>query len=89
MQIKKSLYRLKQALCQWYRKFDSFMVYQNYARSALDHCAYVNKFDSDDFIIMLIYVDDMLIVGRDKSKIENLKKKLNKSFHMKDLGHAR
>ncbi|TXG60249.1 hypothetical protein EZV62_014822 [Acer yangbiense] len=31
-------------------------------------------------------IDDMLIVGRDTSKIEKLKKDLNNSFTMKDLG---
>ena len=50
---------------------------------------YVKKFNSDDFITLVIYVDYMLIVERDKSKIEKLKKELNKSFDMKDLGPAR
>lgn len=42
----------------------------------------------DDFIILLLYVDDMLIIGRDIKKIINLKKTLSKSFAMKDLGPA-
>ena len=50
---------------------------------------YVKKFDSDDFIILLIYINDMVIVGRDKFKIENLKKELSKSFDIKDLGSGR
>ena len=49
---------------------------------------YVNKYDSNDFIILLIYVDGILIVGRDKSKIEKLKNELSKSLDM-DLGSAR
>ena len=50
---------------------------------------YIKKFNNDDFIILLIYVDDMLIVGRDKSKIGKLKKEPRKSFDMKDLRLAR
>ena len=50
---------------------------------------YVKKFDNDDFIILLIYVKDMLIIRQDKSKIEKMKKKLIKSFDMKNLGLAR
>ena len=44
---------------------------------------------NDDFIILLLYVDDMLIVGRNSSRIDNLKKQLSKSFAMKDLGPAK
>lgn len=37
----------------------------------------------------LIHVDDILIVGYNTSKIEKLKKELNKPFAMKDLGHEK
>jgi hypothetical protein len=36
--LKKSLYGLRQSPRQWYKKFDSFMVSQNYTRSEYDHC---------------------------------------------------
>ena len=49
----------------------------------------MQKFSNDDFIILLLYVDDMLIVGRNVSRINNLKKELSKSFAMKDLGPAK
>jgi hypothetical protein len=39
--------------------------------------------------ILLLYVDDMLIICRDTSKIDRLKRKLSKSFNMKDLGPAK
>ncbi|KAK3000481.1 hypothetical protein RJ639_021314 [Escallonia herrerae] len=42
-----------------------------------------------DLIILLLYVDNMLIVGHDVKKIDKLKKDLNKSFAMKDLGPAK
>ena len=38
---------------------------------------------------MLLYVDDILIVGKNVSKIAALKKQLSKSFAMKDLGPAK
>ena len=49
---------------------------------------FVKKFFDGEFIIFLLYVDDMLIIGRDTSKIDKLKKELSKSFEMKDLGFA-
>ena len=50
------------------------MVEHGYDRTASDHCVFVNKFSDMEFIILLLYVDDMLIVGRDTSKIDKLKK---------------
>ena len=88
MRLKKSFYGLKQAPRQWYKKFDSFMVEHRYDRTASDLCVFVNKFFDGEFIILLLYMDDMLIVGRDTSKIDKLKKELSKSFKMKDLGFA-
>lgn len=35
---------------------------------------FINKFADSDFIILLLYVDDMLIVGHDSSKIDRFKK---------------
>lgn len=84
--LRKSLYGLKQAPRQWYKKFDSFMTAQEYRRTTADQCVYVKKFSDGNFIILLLYVDDMLIVGHDSMKIEKLKKELGKSFAMKDLG---
>lgn len=83
---KKSLYGLKQAPRQWSKKFDSFMIDHGYARTTSDHCVYVKKFGENDFLILLLYVDDMLIVGHDAKKIASLKDELSKSFAMKDLG---
>ncbi|RDX94527.1 hypothetical protein CR513_23084, partial [Mucuna pruriens] len=46
-----------------------------------DHCVFVRKFSNDDFIILLLYVDDMLIVGKSVSRIDMLKKQLSKIIH--------
>ncbi|KAG5549866.1 hypothetical protein RHGRI_014986 [Rhododendron griersonianum] len=87
--LKKSLYGLKQAPRQWYKKFDSFMVDHGYSRTTSDHCVFVKKFPDGNFIILLLYVDDMLIVGQDSMKINELKLELSKSFAMKNLGPAK
>ncbi|CAL9006694.1 unnamed protein product, partial [Prunus brigantina] len=87
--LKKSLYGLKQAPRQWYKKFDSFMIEHRYRRTTSDHCVFVKRFDDGEFIILLLYVDDMLIVGQNSDKISKLKKELSKSFAMKDLGPAK
>ena len=65
------------------------MMSQWYDRTTSDHCVFMKKFSDDDFIILLLYVDDMLIVGHDVGKIEKLKRELSKSFAMKDLGSVK
>ena len=70
--IKKSLYGLKQSPRKWYKKFDSFMVIQGYTRSEYDHCLYFKKLN-DIFIILVLYVDNMLIVRKSMDEINRLK----------------
>ena len=75
--LRKSLYGLKQAPRQWYKKFDSFMHRIGFKRCEADHCYYV-KFSDNSYIILLLYVDDMLIAGSNIKEINNLKKQLSK-----------
>ncbi|RDY07582.1 hypothetical protein CR513_08287, partial [Mucuna pruriens] len=71
--IKKSLYGLK----QWYKKFESVMCEKGYKKTTSDHCVFVRNFFDDNFIILLLYVDDMLIVGKSVPRIDKLKKQLS------------
>lgn len=85
----KSLYGLKQAPRCWYKRFDSFIMSLEYNRLSADHCTYYKRFEDDnDFIILLLYVDDMLIAGPNKGRIQELKAQLAREFEMKDLGPA-
>jgi hypothetical protein len=56
------------------------MVEHEYDRTTSDHCVFVKKFSDGEFIILLLYVDDMLIVGHDTSKTDRLNEELSKSF---------
>jgi Reverse transcriptase (RNA-dependent DNA polymerase) len=73
--LTKSLYGLKQALRQWYKKFDKFMINYGFKRGDTDHCCYFKRFD-DSYVILLLYVDDMLIVGASMKEINTLKREL-------------
>ncbi|MCO5600651.1 hypothetical protein L7F22_054766 [Adiantum nelumboides] len=86
--LKKSLYGLKQASREWYRKFDTFMKSQAYMRSETDHCLYTKRMADGSLLILVLYVDDMLIAGKDKHNVDALKSKLSETFAMKDLGNA-
>jgi hypothetical protein len=64
------------------------MIEQGYSRCHSDHCVYFKKLENGSFIILLLYVDDMLVAGSNIQDINVLKKKLANSFAMKDLGDA-
>jgi hypothetical protein len=46
------------------------------------------KLIGDRVIYLVLYVDDMLLVGNDKEIIQDLKTHLSSKFDMKDLGAA-
>ena len=62
------------------------MENHSFNKTMCNHCVFVKKFVDNDFIILLLYADDMLIVGQNTSKIDNPNKERSKSFAMKDLG---
>ena len=87
--LNKSLYGLKQVPRCWYKRFDSFIISLGYNRLSSNHCIYYKKFEKDDdIIIMLLYVDDMLVIGPNKDRVQELKAQLAREFDMKDLGPA-
>ena len=49
------------------------MTDQGYHKTQTDHCMFVKKFEGGDFLILLLYLDDMLIIGRDQAKIRKTK----------------
>jgi hypothetical protein len=61
--LKKSLYDLKKAPKQWYLKFDRFMTEHGYSICHSDHCVYFKRLENGSYIILLLYVDDMIVVG--------------------------
>ena len=58
-------------------------------RTTSDHYVFMKRFPYENFIILLIYVDDILIVGHDAKRIQILKEELSKSLVMKDLGSTK
>lgn len=87
--LKKSLSGLKESPRQWYKKFDSFMFSQKYVRSEYDHCVYVKQLNNGIFVILVLYVDDMLLASKSIEEINRLKAQMARTFDMNDLGAAR
>ena len=81
----KSLYGLKQAPKQWHKKFDMVMMLNGFTINEYDKCVYV-KVTNNGYVIVCLYVDDMLILGSNNYIITTTKKILFSKFNMKDLG---
>jgi hypothetical protein len=66
--LKKYLYGLKQSPRMWCQKFDTYMLVLGFTRSKEDHCVYF-KLIGDHLIYLVLYMDDMLLIGNNKEII--------------------
>jgi transposase InsO family protein len=82
----RSLYGLKQAARVWNQKIHAFLLKIGFARSHADPCLYV---DAKRNLYVTIWVDDLLIAGKDKKRIAMMKAQLSGEFEMKDLGELK
>lgn len=85
--LKKSIYGLKQASRQWYFKFHQVISSFGFEANQVDDCLYL-KFSGSKYIILVLYVDDILLASNDIGLLHETKKFLTKNFEMKDLGDA-
>ncbi|KAL2225518.1 UNVERIFIED_CONTAM: Retrovirus-related Pol polyprotein from transposon RE1 [Sesamum indicum] len=85
--LKKSLYGLKQASRQWNSEFTERIKGLGFTQSKYDYYLFT-KGNNNNFIALLIYVDDVLIAAATKSLIEEVKRYLDNLFTIKDHGEA-
>ncbi|GJX64024.1 zinc finger, CCHC-type containing protein [Tanacetum coccineum] len=72
---------------QWHQKFDNTMLESGFKINECEKCVYV-KDTSSGYVILCLYVDDMLIVGSNDKMIRSTKDMLKSKFDMKDMGLA-
>jgi hypothetical protein len=83
--LKKSLYGLKQASRAWYDKMDSYLLSHNFVRCKSDSNVYMFRMN-DSLLLLVLYVDDLLIIGCSTSAIATVKRILHDMFLMTDMG---
>ncbi|KAJ0735747.1 putative RNA-directed DNA polymerase [Helianthus annuus] len=86
--LRKSLYGLKQASRNWYHKFTAALLEDGFRQSKVDHSLFIFK-KGGTYVAVLIYVDDVILVGNDANKINETKAFLDKRFSIKDLGNLK
>ncbi|GJZ47098.1 putative zinc finger, CCHC-type containing protein [Tanacetum coccineum] len=85
--LNKFIYGLEQASRQWYLKFDEVMKKHNFIKNQVDQCVYL-KMSRENFIILVLYVDDILLASNNIDLLHESKCFLSRNFDMKDLVEA-
>ncbi|PKI68245.1 hypothetical protein CRG98_011381 [Punica granatum] len=85
--LRKFLYGLKQSFKQWYLRFHRAITSNGFTMNDEDHCVHV-KLCKGNFLILSLYVDDILMARNDKQMLVEAKEWLSANFEMKDMGEA-
>ena len=84
--LKKALYGLKQSPRAWFGRFTKTMNSMGYNQSQGDHTLFFKQTEMNKVIALIVYVDDIALIGNDPAEMEKLKRQLAKEFEIKDLG---
>ena len=85
--LQRSIYGLKQASRSWNHRFDEVVKEFGFLQNPNEPCVY-KKVSGSTIVFLVLYVDDILLIGNDIPTLEIVKSWLGKSFSMKDLGEA-
>ncbi|XP_019087432.1 PREDICTED: uncharacterized protein LOC109127297 [Camelina sativa] len=83
--LKKSIYGLKQASRQWFLKFSVSLLQLGFTKCHGDHTLFVQS-RGNDFLAVLVYVDDIVIASTSESSANALTAALKQSFKLRELG---
>ncbi|GKA01858.1 retrotransposon protein, putative, ty1-copia subclass [Tanacetum coccineum] len=85
--LQTATYGLKQASRSWNLCFLEKFTRFGFSRSEDESCIYV-KVSGSVIVFLVLYVDDILLIGNDIPTLQIVKDWLGKCFAMKDLGDA-
>ncbi|KAJ9553605.1 LOW QUALITY PROTEIN: hypothetical protein OSB04_017650 [Centaurea solstitialis] len=83
--LQKSIYGLKQASRSWNICFDEKIKEFGFLRSEDEPCV---RTSGSIVVFLVLYVDDILLMGNDIPTLQSVKTWLGKCFSMKDMGDA-
>ena len=85
--LQRSIYGLKQASRSWNLSFDEAIKEFGFIKNEEEACVY-KKACGSAVVFLVLYVDDILLIGNDIPGKQATKAWLGKCFSMKDLGNA-
>ncbi|GJX15239.1 retrotransposon protein, putative, ty1-copia subclass [Tanacetum coccineum] len=85
--LQRSIYGLKQASRSWNKIFDEEIKRFGFTQNLDEPCVY-QKASGSNVTFLILYVDDIIIMGNHILSLQSVKDYLGKCFAMKDLGEA-
>ena len=85
--LQRSIYGLKQASRSWNIRFDDAVKTYGFEQNIDEPCVY-KRIIKDKVVFIILYVDDILLIGNNKGTLTEVKEWLANQFQMKDLGEA-
>nr|GEX69928.1 retrotransposon protein, putative, Ty1-copia subclass [Tanacetum cinerariifolium] len=83
--LQRCIYGLKQASRSWNKRFDEEIKKFGFAQNLDAPCVY-QKASGSNVTFLILYVDDIIIMGNHIPSLQSVKDYLGKCFAMKDLG---
>jgi hypothetical protein len=83
--LKKYLYGLKQAPRAWYHRLDTYLKDKGFKRGTTDNNLYI-KTEDNDFLIVLVYVDDIVFRCNKDSLVQWFASSMESEFEMSMIG---
>ena len=84
IKLQRSLYGLKQSGREWYKKISSFLTSKGYSKHPHSDCLFIKHTSAGEWIIILLYVDDVLTLDSSRSLSEQTWSLLHEQFSIKE-----
>ena len=86
IRMKKACYGLKQAPRAWWKTFENFLKELGFVPNQTDQCLYVLNTSNGDFVLLLLYVDDVLIASNSKALGNSIAQRISQRFRVSTEG---
>lgn len=87
--LKKALYGLKQAPRAWYSRIETYFLKEGFEKCDFEHTLFVKTGEGGKFLVVSLYVDDLIFTGNCESMFVKFKDSMKQEFDMSDLGKMR
>jgi hypothetical protein len=78
--LKKTLYGLADSPRQFYNHISETLMRNGFCKTVSDPCVFIKRTSDTKFIIVVVYVDDLLLASTDQESIDELKQQLQVEY---------
>ncbi|CAI7923337.1 unnamed protein product [Closterium sp. NIES-53] len=86
--LKKAIYGLKLAPHAWYHKLEETLLAGSFKKSECDHSLFLLQ-EKEQFLMLLVYVDDILLFSESSAMIERMEEMLEMQFKCSKMGDVK